>query len=49
MDTMGIILLFGLVFRWYFRWVQNSEWVQKSAKKWSHFSFGLSKSLRDWL
>ena len=29
--------LFGSVFRWDFRWVLNSDWDQRSAKKWSRF------------
>jgi len=36
---------FGSVFRWDFRWVLNSDWDRRSAKKWSRFLFGLSHSL----
>ena len=39
------ILLFGSAFRWDYRWDLNSDWDQRSAKKWSRFSFGLSDSL----
>ena len=31
-----VISLFGSVFRWDFRWVLNSDWDQRSAKKWNH-------------
>jgi len=35
-DTIGHCTL-GFVFRWDFRWVLNSDWDQRSAKKWSCF------------
>jgi len=35
--THWVMSLFGLVFHSAFSWVQNSEWDQRSAKKWSRF------------
>jgi len=43
----GSYFTFGLVIRWDFRLVLNSDWYQISAKNWSRFSFGLSESLSD--
>ena len=42
-QTAGCQTLFGLVFRWHFCWVINSDWDQRSSKNWSSFSFGLSE------
>ena len=36
--THCVISLCGSVFHWDFRWVLNSDWDQRSAKKWSRFS-----------
>ena len=36
-NIQRVISLVGLVFRWAFRWVLNSDWDQRSAKKWSLF------------
>ena len=44
-NIQWVTSLFGLVFRWDHRWVQNTDWDQRSAKNEVNFSVWTQRSL----